>query len=80
MQFIVKRLISWLKKGQAVAVFKTFNPDLILVVKSNTLRPKAEKNVKKKLLRILKRKTFRNIYNYFFNVTIILIFTKDKPS
>lgn len=80
MQSVVERLVSWLEKGQAAAAPKTASPSLILVVESDTPGRKAEREVKEELLRLLEHNTSRNIYDYFFNVTVVSIFTEGKLS
>jgi hypothetical protein len=80
MQSVVERVASWLEKGQASAVPKPANPSLVLVVESDAPGPKAEREVKEQLLRILEQRTPRNIFDLFFGVTVVSIFPEGKLS
>ena len=80
MQSVVERLVSWLEKGQALAVPKPANPSLVLVVESDAPGANAEREVKEELFQILEQRTPRSIFDLFFDVTVVSIFPEGKLS
>jgi hypothetical protein len=80
MQSVVERLVSWLEKGQATAVPETAHPSLVLVVEKDAPGPKAEREVREELLHMLEQRTPMNIFDLFFDVTVVSIFPEERLS
>jgi hypothetical protein len=77
---VVERLVSWFEKGETSVAPKTSNPSLMLVVESETPGPKVERVAKERLLRMLKEKTPRSVFDHFCDVEVVSILPEGRLS
>jgi hypothetical protein len=77
---IACRLASWMDRGQPSTLPKTTRPHLVVVVETNSSKPRYEATALRTLKQILRRRTRRDIFEQFADVHVVALLPHDDVS